>query len=69
MNDQPTHAQSQALYAVTDRVKAAAPREWMTEGDVFGVQDPDTGELGFVSVMGMLGEHYAVSVYLGTRAV
>ncbi len=41
----------------------------MTEGDVFGVQDPDTGELGFVSVMGMLGEHYAVSVYLGTRAV
>ena len=69
MSDQPIHDQWQALYTAGDRVKAAAPWEWMTEGDVFGVQDPDTGEIGFVSVMGMLGEHYAVSVYLGAQAL
>jgi len=69
MNDQPTQDQWQALFAAGDRVKAAAPWEWMTEGHVFGVQDPDTDELGFVSIMGMLGEHYAVSVYLGTQAL
>ncbi len=28
----------------------------MTEADIFGVQNPETDELGFVSVMGMLGE-------------
>ena len=26
-------------------------------GDIFGVKNPDTEEIGFVSVMGMLGEH------------
>jgi hypothetical protein len=41
----------------------------MTESDVFGVEHPETGDLGFVSVMGMLGEHHAVTVYLGPEAL
>src|SRR5919199_91997 len=57
------------LYASAVRVKALAPWEWMTEADVFGVQNPETDELGFVSVMGMLGEHYAVSLYLGSKGL
>jgi len=35
----------------------------MEETELFGVQHPDTGEIGFVSVMGMAGEHYAISAY------
>jgi hypothetical protein len=42
------------LYQAAMRVKEVAPWEWMTETDVFGVQEPETGELGFVSIMGML---------------
>jgi hypothetical protein len=57
------------LYEATVRVKELSPWEWMTEADVFGVQNPETGELGFVSVMGMLGEHYAVSLYLGSEGI
>ncbi|MBA3490631.1 MAG: hypothetical protein H0T55_00955 [Rubrobacteraceae bacterium] len=57
------------LYEATVRVKEISPWEWMTEADVFGVQNPETGELGFVSVMGMLGEHYAVSLYLGSEGI
>jgi hypothetical protein len=57
------------LYEATVRVKGISPWEWMTEADVFGVQNPETGELGFVSVMGMLGEHYAVSLYLGSEGI
>lgn len=34
----------------------------MQETDIFGVQNPETGEIGFVSTMGRGGEHYAVSV-------
>jgi hypothetical protein len=57
------------LYEAAVRVKEISPWEWMTEADVFGVQNPETGELGFVSVMGMLGEHYAVSLYLGSEGI
>ena len=46
------------LYEAAIRVKELAPSEWMFEDAVFGVQDPETGKLGFVSVMGQVGEHF-----------
>jgi hypothetical protein len=57
------------LYESAIRVKEISPWEWMTETDVFGVRSPESGELGFVSVMGLLGEHYAVSLYLGSEGI
>jgi hypothetical protein len=57
------------LYELADRIKELAPWEWMDEDDIFGVQDPDTGEIGFVSVMGTLGEHMCIGVYLGVDAL
>jgi hypothetical protein len=57
------------LYQAAICVKEIAPWEWMSETDLFGVQNPETGEIGFVSVMGMLGEHYAVAVYLGPEGL
>jgi hypothetical protein len=65
----PTTAEWKKLFAVAARVKEMAPWEWMMEDDVFGVQNPDDGKLGFVSVMGAAGEHFAVAVYLGERAL
>lgn len=58
-----------ALYAVMEQLKGLAPWEWMTETDIFGIQGPDAQEPDFVSVMGMAGEHYAVSLYLGIRGM
>ncbi len=57
------------LYEAAVRVKEMAPWEWMTEAHVFGVQDPETREIGFVSVMGMLGEYYAISLYPNPEAL
>ena len=57
------------LYESAVRIKEISPWEWMTETDVFGVRSPESGELGFVSVMGLLGEHYAVSLYLGSEGI
>lgn len=51
------------------RIKRLAPWQWMQEDDIFGVTHPETGETGFVSVMGALGEHLAVSVYIGVSAL
>ena len=50
------------------QVKEMAPWEWMYESDVFAVQDPGNQEFYFVSVMGSLGEHLSIAVYLGARA-
>jgi hypothetical protein len=63
------HQEWDRLFETTARIKKLTPWKWMNESDVFGVQHPATGEIGFVSVMGALGEHTAVSVYLGAPAL
>lgn len=65
----PTLDEWRKLYEAAIRMKEIAPWEWMTEADIFGVQDPETDDLGFVSVMGMLGEHFALAVYLGAEGL
>lgn len=57
------------LYDLMAEVKELVPWEWMEEGHIFGVQAPERGELGFISVMGALGEHYAIAVYQGTKGL
>lgn len=66
--EQPTQKEWRALYDVAARVKELAPWEWLFEDHTFGVQDPETGETGFVSVMGAGGEHYAIAFYLDPKA-
>jgi hypothetical protein len=68
-SNQASQADWGLLFESAIRIKQMAPWEWMNEADVFGVQDPKTGEIGFVSVMGALGEHTAVSVYRGATAL
>lgn len=57
------------LYAAAGRVKEMAPWEWMMEDEVFGVRNPERDEIGFVSVMGAGGEHFAVALYQGAGAL
>lgn len=57
------------LYAAADRIKKLAPWAWMEETEVFGMQFPGSDEVGYISVMGNVEEHYAVSVYLGDEAL
>ncbi len=65
----PTRDEWRRLYQAAQALKALAPWAWLEEDDLFGVQDPESGQLGFVSVMGMLGEHYAASLYLGAEGL
>ena len=64
-----SHPEAKELFDLAIKVKALAPWGWMEETDVFGVENPDTGELGFVSIMGRLGEHEAVALYLGSEGL
>ncbi len=65
----PTLEEWRKLYQAAERIKEMAPWEWMMEDEVFGVQSPEDGETGFVSVMGAGGEHFAVAVYPGADAL
>jgi len=57
------------LYTLSDHIYALKPWRYMYEDEITGVRDPVTGTIGFISVMGNLGEHYALTVYLGERAL
>jgi hypothetical protein len=65
----PTFKEWQELYKFAICLKQNTPWEWMTEVDIFGVQNPKTDEIGFVSVMGMADEHYAVAVYMRSEGL
>ena len=66
---QPTEKEWKRLYEIAVKVKELAPWEWMYEDNIFGVQNPETEEIGFVSVMGVGGEHYGISLYLGAEGL
>lgn len=57
------------LYELMAQVEKLAPWKWMEEDDIFGFQMPGTDELGFVSVMGALGEHFSIAIYQGIRGL
>lgn len=65
----PTVEEWRRLYAAAGRVKEMSPWKWMMEDDVFGVRNPERAEVGFVSVMGAGGEHFAVALYQGADAL
>ena len=65
----PTPDEFRRLYEAAMAFKEQAPWEWMLEEELFGVRNPETGQIGYASVMGRLGEHLALGVYLGSEGL
>lgn len=70
MADQPVSLDVwQRLYATATKVRDMEPWLWVEETDIFGVKDPESDTVVFVSVMGLLGEYLAVALYPGAKAL
>jgi len=66
---EPTLEEWRALYASALRFQDATPWSWMQPSPIFGVEDPDTREIGWLAMTEEPGEMRAVAVYRDSEFV
>ncbi len=66
---EPTLEEWRALYKNAIEFKEMAPWKWMSDVDIFDVQNPVDGEIGYCCILGNAGEFFGLAVYLGTEGL
>jgi len=51
------------LFQLAEKFRNGSYWDHIAGEDIFGVKDPKTGEIGYCTIMGEMGEHYALAVY------
>jgi len=57
------------LYQAAAAFYALQPWELFEDGEIFGVKDPVSGEIGYCCVLGALGEVFALCMYRGSEGL
>ena len=65
----PTEEHLKELYDAAAAFKQAEPWTWLYDSDIIAVENPKDRKMGYCSVMGRAGEHYALGVYLGSEGL
>ncbi len=66
-NHEPSLQEYSRLYQAAKKIMDLKPWQWMWDSDIFGIQDPETGALGYYCVTGRNEEHFGVSVFIGSE--
>lgn len=53
------------LYQAANKFKQSEPWEYVGDTDLIIIQHPETTERAYCSIMGAMGEHFAMAVYIG----
>lgn len=69
MNNSPNTKEWKRLYQLAAEIKKAEPWAYMREDQLFCFIDPESQKPCMVSVMGKLGEHLSVTVYIGALSI
>jgi hypothetical protein len=57
------------LYDLADQLYVLEPWNWMMESQLIYLRHPETNELGYISIMGQVGAHLCLALYIGTEAL
>lgn len=69
MRTKPTDEHLIELYEAAKEFKLAEPWNWLYDTDLVCVENPADKTIGYCSVMGRGGEHFALGVYLGDDGI
>lgn len=61
----PTASEWRELIDAVVEFKKVSCWKWMYDSDIFAVQNPDGGEVGYCSVLGLEGQMFGLAVFLG----
>lgn len=68
-DNRPTEVQLKELYDAASVFKQVQPWKWLYDADIICVENPKDKMMGYCSVMGRDGEHFALGVYLGSEGI
>jgi hypothetical protein len=63
----PSDPEAGELLDLANRARQLAPWQLIADTDLIGIEHPGTRDIGFISVMGNLGEYEAIALYLGAE--